>query len=314
MKDVKPELRPFNSADQELYDYLQDMLHGPAEPVSCVPLRAVPAPADVTVEDVPPVPVPDKKTPAQQPPAPLLRPVAPVSIARAVEVEPALATRATITSLLPPTLLSPTVTTVPVAAPTPAPVTDFQPEEPLAEAHPVTETQQPPRVIEQQTEATATQPWPNGRPVWASSRFECLIFNVAGLKLAVPLISLGAVHEIDRRFNHLPRQHDWFIGILQTPAAGNIKVLDTARCIMPDHYNAANRDGLQYVITLHGYEWGLACHGVEQSIVLEPEQVKWRTSLGNRPWLAGTVVEHMCSLIDTEGFHQFIAQAEQKIP
>lgn len=151
------------------------------------------------------------------------------------------------------------------------------------------------------------------RPTWANERFECLIFKVAGLKLAVPLITLGAIHQIDRKFNALPHQSDWFIGILQTSAAGNIKVLDTALCVMPERYDPASRDSLAYVITIHGYQWGLACHQLEKSITLEPHQVKWRTQRGKRPWLAGTVIDHMCALIDTDGFHDVIKKAEQSV-
>lgn len=151
----------------------------------------------------------------------------------------------------------------------------------------------------------------NGRPAWAQHRFECLIFSVGGLKLAVPLMTLGAIHRIDRKFNALPHQSSWFLGILQTPAAGNIKVLDTALCVMPERYDPATRESLGYVITIHGYNWGLACHQVEKSITLEPDQVKWRTQRGKRPWLAGTVIDHMCALIDTDGFRDLILKAEQ---
>ncbi|MCG8670941.1 MAG: chemotaxis protein CheW [Pseudomonadales bacterium] len=149
------------------------------------------------------------------------------------------------------------------------------------------------------------------RPEWAEGRFECLLFKVAGLKLAVPLVTLGMIHEIDRRFNLLPGQLDWFIGILQTQG-GNIKVMDTALCVMPEKYTPASREGLNYVITLHGFEWGIACHEILHSITLEPEDVKWRSKRGKRPWLAGTVVDQMCALVDTEGFHHVIKQAEKR--
>lgn len=157
----------------------------------------------------------------------------------------------------------------------------------------------------------AEPPPADARPFWAQERFECLIFNVAGLKLAVPLITLGAIHKIDRKLNALPHQSDWFIGILQTPNAGNIKVLDTALCVLPERHDLAQRQTLAFVITIHGYPWGLACHQVEKSISLQPEQIKWRTERGKRPWLAGTVIDHMCALIDTAGFHDLIQQAEQ---
>ena len=151
----------------------------------------------------------------------------------------------------------------------------------------------------------------NGRPDWAQERFECLIFNVSGLKLAVPLTTLGAIHQIDKKFNLLPGQDDWFIGILRTPT-GNINVIDTALCVMPERYKPEDRENLKFVISLHGYEWGLACHDVSNSITLTPEEVRWRTERGKRPWLAGTVIEHMCSLIDTDGFHRVIERAEKR--
>jgi purine-binding chemotaxis protein CheW len=150
----------------------------------------------------------------------------------------------------------------------------------------------------------------NGRPEWAQARFECLVFSVGGLKLAVPLVTLGAIHQIDKKLNALPGQGDWFIGILRT-STENLKVIDTALCVMPERYKQEDREGLKFVISLHGYEWGLSCHEVSSSITLEPEEVRWRTQRGKRPWLAGTVVEHMCALIDPSGFHRVIERAEK---
>lgn len=195
---------------------------------------------------------------------------------------------------------------------------DLAPSVPAPEPA-VTPVTSEPDLLTLETESAAAaellppvQEWhDNGRPAWAQHRFECLIFSVGGLKLAVPLMTLGAIHRIDRKFNALPHQSSWFLGILQTPAAGNIKVLDTALCVMPERYDPASRDSLGYVITIHGYAWGLACHQVEKSITLEPDQVKWRTQRGKRPWLAGTVIDHMCALIDTEGFRDLILKAEQ---
>lgn len=156
-----------------------------------------------------------------------------------------------------------------------------------------------------------TTPWEhNGRPLWAQSRFDALIFKVAGLKLAVPLVALGLIHPIDKKFNALPHQTDWFLGLLRVQG-GSIKVIDTAMCVMPERYTPACREGLKYVITLHGYDWGLACHEVEKAICLEPDTINWRTQRGKRPWMAGTVRDHMCALIDSAGFHNVIAAVER---
>ncbi len=153
----------------------------------------------------------------------------------------------------------------------------------------------------------------NGRPLWAQSRFDVLIFKVAGLKLAVPLVSLGLIYPIDKKFHALPHQSDWFLGMLRVPG-GNIKVIDTARHVMPERYTPACRDKLKFVITLHGYEWGLACHEVHKAMGMEPDAINWRTQRSKRPWMAGTVREHMCALIDTAGFHRVIEAVEQHPP
>ena len=63
---------------------------------------------------------------------------------------------------------------------------------------------------------------------------------------------------------------------------------------MPERYTAQMRDDLKYVISINGYDWGLAVHQVRNSIRLEPSDIKWRTQRTKRAWLAGTVIEHMC--------------------
>nr|WP_298139857.1 chemotaxis protein CheW [uncultured Pseudomonas sp.] len=147
----------------------------------------------------------------------------------------------------------------------------------------------------------------NERPAWAEEPFECLLFDVAGLTLAVPLVCLGSIYPLTgQELTPLFGQPDWFLGILPCPA-GNLKVLDTARWVMPERYRDDFRQGLQYVISVQGYEWGLAVHQVSRSIRLDPSEIKWRTRRSQRPWLAGTVIEHMCALLDIAALAELIA-------
>lgn len=147
----------------------------------------------------------------------------------------------------------------------------------------------------------------DGQPDWAREPFECLLFDVAGLTLAVPLVCLGSIYPLEgQELTPLFGQPDWFLGILPSQA-GNLKVLDTARWVMPDRYRDDFREGLQYVISVQGYEWGLAVHQVSRSIRLDPSEVKWRTQRTQRPWLAGTVIEHMCALMDVTALAELIA-------
>ena len=170
--------------------------------------------------------------------------------------------------------------------------------EPLVEVH-LPAPPQPPKTVD-------------GRPEWAAEPFECLLFDVAGLTLAVPLVCLGSIYALaGQELTPLFGQPDWFLGILPSHA-GNLKVLDTARWVMPERYRDDFREGLQYVISVQGYEWGLAVHQVSRSLRLDPSEIKWRSQRGQRPWLAGTVIEHMCALLDVAELAELIASGAVK--
>jgi purine-binding chemotaxis protein CheW len=139
----------------------------------------------------------------------------------------------------------------------------------------------------------------NGRPEWAQERFECLLFSVAGLQLAVPLISLGAIYKIESNFTPLVGRASWFMGLYRHDER-NIRVVDTAQLVMPSRVDSTTRENYKYIIRLGGNNWGIACDSVQESIQLEPEAVKWRTERSKRAWLSGTVIEHMCALIDVD--------------
>ncbi|MFV3412380.1 CheW domain-containing protein [Pseudomonas nitroreducens] len=203
-----------------------------------------------------------------------------------------------------------------------APVAELRVPEPVA---PVMETPvadeplaQPGQVIDLHQPGSAELPaaplklLDDGRPVWAAEPFECLLFDVAGLTLAVPLVCLGSIYPLGGHdLTPLFGQPDWFLGILPGQN-GNLKVLDTARWVMPERYRDDYREGLQYVISVQGYEWGLAVHQVSRSVRLAPSEVKWRSQRQQRPWLAGTVIDQMCALLDVSALAELIASGAAK--
>jgi len=244
---------------------------------------------------------------------PVSRP-APVSLAFTPEVRPEPAREAApvarpLAEPVTSALLKAPVILPPVIAPpviVPAIVEPFNPEPTVALVEPVAEVHLP-------AQRTPTPPpTSDERPAWADEPFECLLFDVAGLTLAVPLVCLGSIYPLaGHDLTPLFGQPDWFLGILPSQA-GNLKVLDTARWIMPDRYRDDFRQGLQYVISVQGYEWGLAVHQVSRSLRLDPKEIKWRTHRGQRPWLAGTVIEHMCALLDVSELAELIASGAVK--
>lgn len=150
----------------------------------------------------------------------------------------------------------------------------------------------------------------NGRPAWAQSAFEVLLFKVSGLTLAVPLIALGQIQPLTEELTPLFGQADWFMG-LQPTHSGKIRVLNTAQFVMPERYDANFVKTAQYVVSISGLPWGLAVDAVEQPMTLQPDDVKWRSSRSKRPWLAGTVKAHMCALLDIPVMGQLLTDADR---
>ncbi|BBP69651.1 chemotaxis protein CheW [Pseudomonas sp. Seg1] len=241
---------------------------------------------------------------AQQAVKPVAAPaVAPAAKAPVMLIEEAAPVRAPVSTLAPLLQTQLLKTTPEPVVAEPAPVVPEPVEQTLVP--PLVEVHLPPSNTPPPVET-------DGRPAWASEAFECLLFDVAGLTLAVPLVCLGSIYSLaGHELTPLFGQPEWFLGILPSQA-GNLKVLDTARWVMPDRYRDDFRQGLQYVISVQGYEWGLAVHQVSRSLRLDPNEIKWRSHRGQRPWLAGTVIEHMCALLDVAALAELIASGGAK--
>lgn len=192
----------------------------------------------------------------------------------------------------------------------------------VSRAEPEPEHEEPESLLEEQ-EAELPEPeamafrakdleWlDNGRPAWAQKRFDVLLFKVSGLTLAVPLIALGQIHPMTDELTPLFGQADWFMGLLPT-SMGKIRTVNTAKFVMPERYDENFVRTAQYVISIDGVPWGLAVDTVNQPISLDPDDVKWRSERSRRPWLAGTVKEHMCALLDIPRVGQLLMEADTR--
>lgn len=263
--------------------------------VESAPLEQAPAALAAPAAPLtPPMPMPPARQPVEVAAAPVEEPLAWVEETPApIEVAPAPIARSTRPVLREPAVQSAPAVLMPSVLAR-APVIEAPQVEPPAAVPPL-----PPKVV-------------SGRPEWGEQRFECLLFDVAGLTLAVPLVCLGTIHTLEgQTLTPLFGQPDWFLGMLKTHT-GNIKVIDTARWVMPERYRDDFRDNLSFVITIQGFDWGLAVHKVDRSIHLHPDQIKWRSLRTQRPWLAGTVIEHMCALLDVAALAELIESGALK--
>jgi purine-binding chemotaxis protein CheW len=147
-------------------------------------------------------------------------------------------------------------------------------------------------------------------PDWAATRFQALLFDVAGLTLAVPLIKLKGVVPNEEGLTPMPGHSPLFLGIV--PYQGiKARVVDTARFILPQDRAAqlgADVAGHSaHLVMIDEGRWALACEGIGEVIELEPNDVKWRGANGKRAWLAGTVIEQMCALLDIDALTEELA-------
>ena len=141
---------------------------------------------------------------------------------------------------------------------------------------------------------------------WSSQGVECLIFSVCGLKLAVPLLFLGGVHEVTNdQVKPLVGQPVWYLGMVHTDEH-NLQVIDTASLIMPERKQYLAEQGFKYLIQLEKTPWAIACQSIDDTVRLDASEIKWRGERGKRTWLAGTVIEKMCALVDVNGLLQHV--------
>lgn len=139
-------------------------------------------------------------------------------------------------------------------------------------------------------------------PDWAQSRFQCLSFQVAGVTLAAPLEMLDGIIELNESITELPGYAPWVMGLL--PNRGkNVQVVDIAKIIMPDDRRAAiapANERTKYLVLIDGGKFGLAADSISQVLNLDPADVRWSRKANRRPWLAGTVIDQMCALLEME--------------
>lgn len=208
-----------------------------------------------------------------------------------------------------------------VDVPVEAPIVEAPLETPVADPGQTVEVELAPLVTEDELQAVepdvhiddqalAQLEWlDNGRPAWAQNDFEVLLFQVSGLTLAVPLVALGQIYELTDELTPLFGQANWFMGLQPTPT-GKIRTINTALFVMPERYDERFLETAQLVMSINGLPWGLAVDSVNQPITLQPDDVKWRSERSKRAWLAGTVKNHMCALIDVPQMGQLLQSAD----
>ncbi|WP_221074120.1 chemotaxis protein CheW [Agarivorans aestuarii] len=149
-----------------------------------------------------------------------------------------------------------------------------------------------------QEEPTAAE-WQN---IDTDNDFQVLFFEVAGVTFGVPLTQLGGIHRISE-VSPLFGKPPWFSGIM-IEREEKLSVVDTAKWVMP---NQPFEPEYKYLVMLGESAWGLSCEKLFGTERLNRDDVKWRSTPGQRPWLAGMVKQKMCALLHVEELQQMLA-------
>jgi len=132
---------------------------------------------------------------------------------------------------------------------------------------------------------------------WRESSFQTLLFEIHGLKLAIPLHELnGILTWPEKPLPKIAGKPSWYLGLVSQDHQ-HTQVVDTAHIILPDQLQD-NKNKPNFIILIDDGQWGLACNKVSKVVTLSPEEVRWRRQAGKRPWLAGTVLDKMCSILN----------------
>jgi len=158
-------------------------------------------------------------------------------------------------------------------------------------------------------DTASTQPMQSTGPLnWHSGGgVDCLIFTVCGLKLAIPLPMLGGGRRVSRRVVPLFGQASWSLGVWQGDKS-KLTIIDSAQLMMPERKRSLQDEGYEYFIQLDRSPWAVACQQICDTVKLDQDAIKWRGETSKRPWLAGTVIDEMCALIDVPGLMPLLEQ------
>lgn len=147
------------------------------------------------------------------------------------------------------------------------------------------------------------------QPDWARHEFQCLLFHVSGITLAVPLVKLNGVIPWSDSITPMPGHSAAFMGLLRH-LNQNVKVMDTAEVILPQDQRGKNLipagKRVQKILLMDEGRWGLACDDIGEVVTLDSQDVRWRTAQGKRPWLAGTISARLCALLDTDALAEIL--------
>ncbi len=141
-------------------------------------------------------------------------------------------------------------------------------------------------------------------PEWAERPFQSLLMEISGATFAMPLTALSGIGKFPEKVRLLPGSAPWEAGIFPG-RNGPVMLVDPAKFglvsnLCPSDNCHVNSPRGKWLVFVGEGRWGFRCDSLKEVVTLEQTQIHWRRSNTCHPWLAGTVKQHLWTLIDME--------------
>lgn len=138
-------------------------------------------------------------------------------------------------------------------------------------------------------------------PPWGASNFKCLMADVGGIAVAIPVAKvLGTMAwEHSAVDSTAP-----VIDTLTNTDGQTVTIIDLARIVLPLDQWPRNRGqdngGMHPLVLVADGQFGLSVGRLDGEKTVVSQEITWRSEATQRPWLAGTSKSLACAVLDVD--------------
>ncbi len=159
---------------------------------------------------------------------------------------------------------------------------------------------------------TCAEPEPFGSIVESqAASLPFVALKVRGISLALGKECVRTAMPCPHDFVLTGKGSQLVIGLMQYQAK-TYRIADIATLVVPENRRPSgvsiSLDG-RWIVLLDHASCGLICDTAPTEILLDADQIHWRSAHGRRVWLAGTAPAHSCALLDVDALVQLLTCA-----
>jgi purine-binding chemotaxis protein CheW len=143
-------------------------------------------------------------------------------------------------------------------------------------------------------------------PDWVDGAFQVLLFEVNGIKMGIPLTSLVGILTYSGEASQLPGQPAWSLGVILNREE-KVVVINSAKLLMPERLDDDAAITPQHLLLIGDGQRALAVDSICNTLMMDKEEIRWRSGSGVRPWYAGIIIQELSVLLDVDGILKMLA-------